>query len=122
MLKPIIPTSDAAPYELPLSHDQFRRAVCIGHGRAWQHVQRHGAAGLHSLIFDLAELCASVKRTECLPLMLFVYEYSPCGNCRYQAVKVMVELGIAPQWMIEECRFDAMDNIRDMFRGSTLAD
>lgn len=77
---------------------------------------------LHSLIFDLAYVCANVKRAECLSLMLFVYEYSPCGNCRGRVVEVMVELGIAPQWMIEECCFDAMEDIREKFGGPKLAD
>lgn len=75
---------------------------------------------LHSLIFDLAYVCAQAKLPECLTLMLFVYEYSPCGNCRSKVVDAMVELGIAPAWLEGECRFDAMEAIRERFQGPTL--
>lgn len=75
---------------------------------------------LHSLIFDLADICSNVKLPECLTLMLFVYEYSPCGNCRGKVVDVMADLGIAPDWLAEECRFDAMEDIREKFGGPKL--
>lgn len=72
---------------------------------------------LHSLIFDIADICFHIKRAECLAIMLFVYEYSPCGNCRGEVVETMVELGIAPEWLAQECRFDAMEDIREKFGG-----
>lgn len=77
---------------------------------------------LHSLIFDLADICSHTKLRECLTLMLFVYEYSPCGNCRGKVVDAMVDLDIAPDWLADECRFDAMNDIRVKFGGPNLED
>lgn len=77
---------------------------------------------LHSVVFDVADICAKAKLTECLSLMLFVYEYSPCGNCRGKVVDTMVELDVIPRWVAEECRFDAMCDIRSNFGGPRLED
>jgi hypothetical protein len=73
---------------------------------------------LHTLVYDLARVCAYANDAECLALMLFVYEYSPCGNCRGKVVETMIELGIAPGWLVEECCFDAMDEIRERCGGT----
>jgi hypothetical protein len=77
---------------------------------------------LHSVVFGLVDLCAEVRQPECLALMLFVYEYSPCGNCRAKAVDTLTDLGIAPDWLSEECQFDAMQQVRCRFGGPTLED
>lgn len=80
------------------------------------------ADDLHSVVFDLADVCATAKHPECLALMLFVYEYSPCGNCRGKVVATMAELGVAPTWLSDEGRFDAMEDIRGRFGGPRLED
>lgn len=66
---------------------------------------------LHTIVYDLASICVSARDPECLPLMLFVYEYSPSGNCRDRVVESMLKLGIAPEWLQEEWRFDAMEDV-----------
>lgn len=68
---------------------------------------------LHVIIRDLLNLCGEIGQPECLSLLLFIYEHSPCGLCRSGAVDAMVDLGITPEWVAEECRFDAIDSIRE---------
>jgi len=68
---------------------------------------------LHAILSDVMKLCTHIKQADCLTLMLFVYEYAPCGHCRQKVFDTMVELGIAPEWIIEESRFDAMESIRE---------
>jgi hypothetical protein len=75
---------------------------------------------VHWLYFDVADLCRRIRDPDWLPLMLAVYEHSPCGLCRERVVKTMSELGITPTWVAEECRFDAQDDIRELFDGPAL--
>lgn len=69
---------------------------------------------------DLDDICCHTRLPECLSLMLFVYEYSPSGLRRSRVIDAMVDLGVAPDWLAEECRFDAMEEIREKFGGPTL--
>ena len=77
---------------------------------------------LHTIVFDLASVCAKVMQSECLGLLLFVYEYSPCGNCRQIAVETLEHLGITPSWLKEERPYDSMESIREKFGGPKLED
>ena len=75
---------------------------------------------LHTIVFDLASVCAKVMQSECLGLLLFVYEYSPCGNCRQIAVETLEHLGITPSWLKEERPYDAMEkHPREVRRAQT---
>src|SRR5260370_943398 len=46
---------------------------------------------LHELGFALGDIFEANKVTESSTAMLFVYEESPCSNCRYKAVKILAE-------------------------------
>jgi hypothetical protein len=46
--------------------------------------------------------------------LLLVYEHGPCGFCRYQAVKWLMEINALPDWIKQECRFDANSEIREL--------
>ncbi|MBT9583661.1 hypothetical protein IV102_09930 [bacterium] len=39
--------------------------------------------------------------------MLIVYETSPCTKCRYEAYQLMMNQGIAPEWVTCEWPHDA---------------
>jgi hypothetical protein len=47
-------------------------------------------------------------------LGMYVYQYSPCMNCRCLAVKYLIRLDACPGWMREECRDDALEEIREL--------
>jgi hypothetical protein len=56
----------------------------------------------HQLISDLTELCKSVAHADLQEVMMFVYEHSPCSNCREAIVKLMRSLEVFPKWAEEE--------------------
>jgi hypothetical protein len=55
---------DIDPPVLPLTPDRFQRALRTGHGRAKDHVLRHGAAGLEGPLLDACAWC-SVYDPQC---------------------------------------------------------
>lgn len=44
--------------------------------------------------------------------MLTLYEHGPCTSCREKFVKRLMELNALPDWVSEECRYDANLDIR----------
>ena len=44
--------------------------------------------------------------------LLALYEYGPCSLCRTHAVELLYGLSAVPTWMFEECRFDAVFDLR----------
>jgi hypothetical protein len=89
----------------PGDHDAIERAIFIPEDRD----------DLHSLVFDLADVFKRHPLPEARALMLFVYEHSPCGNCRYAAIKTLSLAGSAPSWLREEAACDAKEEIREHF-------
>lgn len=72
-----------------------------------------GDAGeLHSLCMDVLKVFETNPCVEALNGLLFVYEYTPCSNCRNGAVRCMSRLKTAPDWLIEECRYDSDEETR----------
>ena len=67
---------------------------------------------LHGLIFDLVEVFRANQVAELAKVMLFVYEESPCSNCRCNAVKSLVDTIQAPDWLLAECQHDSSEEIR----------
>lgn len=61
----------------------------------------------HDLGSNIVDLCEAHQSAEAFDALLDVYEFSPCSTCRHKAVKVLVDLGIAPDWLRQEARFDA---------------
>ncbi len=70
---------------------------------------------LHGIIHDLLDIFEKPAGGEAARLMLFAYEHSPCGNCRARAVKALDKIDAVPAWMAQECRFDAMEELRERF-------
>jgi hypothetical protein len=74
---------------------------------------------LHGLVSGLVDLCSCAREPDTIDLMMFVYEYSPCGICRARVVDTMRDLKILPDWVAVECQFDAMESLREDFVGLT---
>ena len=61
----------------------------------------------HRLIGDLVHILQANPWPELLKVMLFVYETSPCTNCRHEVYQLMNNQGIAPEWVTREWPHDA---------------
>ena len=62
-----------------------------------------------SEVLDLCEAHSSVDALDCL---LYVYEFSPCSTCRARSVTALIEMDIAPAWILNESKFDADPDTR----------
>lgn len=71
---------------------------------------------LHWMVFDLVEVFRSNPLAELSNVMLFVYEESPCSNCRCRAVKGLVDTSMAPAWLLAEGQNDSSEDIREYVR------
>lgn len=94
----------------PSDHTAIERALFI----------HDEAESMGSLCYYLSKVCADEKREELLDVMLFVYEHSTGGLDRERVVETMHGLGVTPGWVAEECRYDAMEDIRSLFGGPRL--
>lgn len=62
----------------------------------------------HRFVSELVDVCEAHPHPRMLPLLLAVYENTNCLNCRRRALEQMEELGITPEWVCEETRWDAL--------------
>jgi hypothetical protein len=67
---------------------------------------------IHNVVSDLVTLLRDSADAECLGCMQFVYEQSPCSNCRRKAVNILLAANALPRWMVGEFRFDALQSTR----------
>src|SRR5262245_55016700 len=61
----------------------------------------------HGFLFDLIKIPENNPEARCRELALLVYRWTPCGNCRYHAVKLLVSRNATPAWLVEEYRHDS---------------
>ena len=74
----------------------------------------------HWMIKDLLELLEENRLAEGAgQLLLFAYEHTPCMLSREDSVKLLLRSGAAPDWVLEECRFDGSPHIRDIVIGKS---
>jgi hypothetical protein len=48
--------------------------------------------------------------------LLHIYENNPCTNCRTKTVEQLAAIDRLPDWMREECRYDASEDTRNLVR------
>lgn len=77
---------------------------------------------LHGVIFELVGLFEANLVEESANAMYFVYEQSPCSNCRAKAVRILLDTSNAQDWLLEECRHDSQEETRTMVRISSDSD
>lgn len=56
---------------------------------------------------------------EAVNALLRIYELDPCSQCRGRCFDLLQVLGKLPTWMIQECLYDASENLRE--KASALA-
>jgi len=72
------------------------------------------AADQHGVAFDVVQMldrCPDLRQPS---LALYVYEHSPCQNCRGSAVQHLVASNACPPWVLSEGRFDASERVREL--------
>lgn len=69
---------------------------------------------LHSLGFDALKVFKANPVPATIPVLLALYERTPCSNCRTGCVKQIVALNALPDWMLEECLHDSQEHIREL--------
>jgi len=69
---------------------------------------------MHSLCWGLENVFRENKTPDCVVPMRFAYAHTPCSNCRERFLARLLEFDKAPSEMLEECRFDAKTDIREL--------
>ena len=81
--------------------------------RCAEHLKRlDDADEAHDLVGELLDLCEAHPGADALDCLLYVYERSPCSNCRGRAVKALTDTNTAPEWVLAESAFDADPDTR----------
>jgi len=66
----------------------------------------------HGILMDLRKILEHNSGSKCQELATIIYRFTPCGSCRHDAAKLLMNRGSAPGWLIEECRHDAVEDTR----------
>jgi hypothetical protein len=66
----------------------------------------------HSLGFSIREIFEIHQSREAVGSLTNLYERGPCSFCRDHVIEHLHTLNAIPQWMYEECQYDADLDIR----------
>lgn len=69
---------------------------------------------LHLLAMDTRQVYKENPLPEGIEPMLLAYEKTPCSMCRNGCVEGLETLRAVPDWMIEECLYDADSSTREL--------
>jgi hypothetical protein len=69
---------------------------------------------MHNIVFDIIQLAENNTIPELTNMLLWVYENSPCTNCRSRACKMLVKMNAFPADLMNECLYDCHSGIREM--------
>jgi hypothetical protein len=65
----------------------------------------------HHLSFSVLSFIEVHRSLEAESSLLLLYETGPCTSCRHDVVKELIAIDRLPDWMREECRYDANANL-----------
>ena len=68
----------------------------------------------HSLLMNVIKVLNSNPDADGTQLGITVYASTPCGMCREDSVELLLRHHASPEWLTEECRFDAVDGCREL--------
>lgn len=69
---------------------------------------------LHNICFDILDVFEENSEKEMQTCLLWVYENTPCVNCRERAVKLLAKNNILPEGIRLECQFDCSEDTRNV--------
>ncbi len=72
----------------------------------------------HGIVMDLVKLLSANADLPSGGLAIRAYAATPCGACRSDAVEILVARQAAPDWLMEECRWDSVAETRDLVLGA----
>ena len=68
----------------------------------------------HWLLMDCVKVLEKHPEAECSKLGGIVYAKTPCSSCRFNAARLLHGKKVAPEWMVEECKYDSVEDIRKL--------
>jgi len=68
----------------------------------------------HSFGNDVLNYLKSNRTIQAVPCLLLVYEDGPCSMCRRFVVEALIRLKALPEYIREECRYDADSETREL--------
>jgi hypothetical protein len=68
---------------------------------------------IHRFGLSITSIAEENKTSELKDILIWVYENTPCSNCRKHAAKGLNEIGALSQEMIDECMWDGSEEIRE---------
>jgi len=68
----------------------------------------------HSAFLRLTDLLKPEDRPVTTSVLAYIYRETLCSNCRVRTVKLMHDKHVLPAEIIEQCRWDSNDHIRDL--------
>jgi hypothetical protein len=66
----------------------------------------------HSLGFSIRDVFKKHPSLDAVPALIRMFDANPCSRCREDVVESLVSLNALPDWMAEECRYDANLDLR----------
>lgn len=82
--------------------------------RLLEHVELpDDACERHSLLMDVIEVLEENPSADCSKFGVIAYYKTPCELCRFRTLRLLHDRKSAPEWLMEECRYDASDECRD---------
>ena len=72
---------------------------------------------LHNLGFAVVEFAKAHPGAAGERALRMLYDKGPCSLCRTHVVRLLVEMKRFPEWMAQECRWDANPNTRAVAQG-----
>jgi hypothetical protein len=74
----------------------------------------------HSVGMDVLRFVKANPTGEAEAVLGLLYENGPCSMCRESCVKHLIALKILPDWMRDECRYDADSDTRELVAGGSV--
>ncbi len=78
--------------------------------------QPQDAESYHSLGFGVADVYEQHPSQAAAQAFINLYEYGACSACRERHVEKLHDMNRLPAWMLEECKYDANDYLREKAR------
>jgi len=69
---------------------------------------------LHSFTMGVLDIYEANETQDAIRLLLFVYEHTPCSLCRERSVKQLLKQDALPDWVRNECPYDASEDVREL--------
>lgn len=71
---------------------------------------------LHHIGFSLEDIHKRYRTPDSVGCVLLLYDRDPCSECRERLVRILINLDALPDWMAQECLWDANLDTREAVR------